>query len=407
MSSNHQNRVRIAALVLVIGAAAGCKLSDNGLAGGAPGMGTPPLAPGKTDSGASATAGTGGARDGSTAVPEVPLPTASDAATADLVAQPDLGPPNTIPPTAGVDAAAEAATPPPAPSVCETLPAGLLPSTTVEETPRSDEFAFDNEGRLLAFSGNDVVRITRGAPMEIVARNLITVRGGGALRALSDGDIVVADYSRDRLVRIDARTGVERSPMSVRSPMKIVSGPGDTVFVTSDDGIIYRIDPKAVGDDGNNSGPGGGSGRDTPQRRVVANTNLALGGLSFSADYRKLYVGATEQDAIYAFPVDAQGSLGQQIRWAANVPKPLALATDACGNVYSVGNQDGRVRRIAVDGKATIIAELPGRNIWALSFGSGRHGFAADALYALDKNTGGLYEIKVGVGETPALTTVP
>ena len=99
--------------------------------------------------------------------------------------------------------------------------------------------------------------------------------------------------------------------------------------------------------------------------------------------------------------------LGQQIRWVTNVPKPLALATDACGNVYSVGNQDGRLRRISVDGKVTVIAELAGRNIWALNFGSGKHGFAADALYALDKNTGSLYEIKVGVGETPSPTVVP
>jgi hypothetical protein len=407
MSSSHQNRIRAVAMIFTIGALGGCKLDDKGLAGAVPGSGMTPVAPGRHDSGTSAAGGAGAAKDSGTVSPEVALPApASDAAATDLGAQADLGPPTTIPPpTAGVDAAAEA--PPSAPSVCDTLPTGLLPSTTVEETPRSDEFAFDNEGRLIAFSGNDVVRITRGAPMEIIARNLITVRGGGALRALSDGDIVVADYSRDRLVRIDARTGVERSPMSVQSPMKIVSGPGDTVFVSSDDGIIYRIDPKAVGDDGNNSGPGNGNQRDTPQRRVVANTNLSLGGLTFSADYRKLYVGATEQDAIYAFPVDAQGSLGQQTRWAANVPKPLALATDACGNVYSVGNEDGRVRRIAVDGKVTIIAQLPGRNIWALSFGSGRHGFAADALYALDKNTGALYEIKVGVGETPSPTRVP
>jgi hypothetical protein len=396
MRSNHHSRIRTTVLLLAVAGGAGCKLDDRGLAGV---PGSSPVAPARPDSGSRSPDATG------SVAPEVALPpptATTPPTTSDGGAQAEA---TTLPPVASVDAAPEAA-PAPVPSPCERLPLGPLASTTVEETPRSDEFAFDNEGRLLAFSGNDVVRIARGAPMEIVARNLITVRGGGALRALADGDIVVADYSRDRLVRIDARTGVERTPMEVQSPMKIAGGPGDTVFVTSDDGIIYRVDPKAVGE-GNNGGPGFGRERDTPQRQVVARTQLALGGLSFSADYRKLYVGATEQDAIYAFPVDAQGKLGQQVRWVTSVPKPLALATDACGNVYSVGNQDGRLRRISVDGKVTVIAELAGRNIWALNFGSGKHGFAADALYALDKNTGSLYEVKVGVGETPAPTIVP
>ena len=396
----HHHRARLVLISLLItgaGSLLGCQMREQGLEGASTGP-APATAPKGGSGGAPAAkpdatvppggpdAGTGtgmtGGKSGS-AADAAPAPGGTDV-------QPG---PTPQPPTADAGATAEAN--PPAPSPCTSLTQGLLFGRAIEDLPRSDEITFDNEGRLLAFSQNDLIRFARGMPVQIVARNLIG-QNGGALRVLADGDIVVADFSRDRLIRIDAQTGLERNPMPVQSPMKVVRGPGNTVFVTSNQGIIYRIDPQKVGLPGNNQGPG-----NAESRNVVAQTRFALGGLSFSADYRKLYVGDIDRDDIYAFPVDAQGTLGREVLFASQIPNPQALATDACGNVYAVGNQDGKVRRISIDGKVAVIADLPARDIWALSFGSGKHGFAADALYALDRNGGSLYEIRVGVRETP------
>ena len=399
MRANHTRLQAIAAILLATTGTA-CRMGDQGLAGVAgppsvaPGAGSPssppPVAPARADSGSSSPTSS---TDAGASTPTITADGGAPAPDAALVPDP---PSSTTPPVvadAGIAPEAPAASP------CLALPMVPQPVRVVDDLPRSDEITFDNEGRLIAFAGSDVIRVVRGSAMQLIARNVISQRGG-AMRVLADGDIVVADYARDRLLRIDSRNGVERAPMALRSPMKLVRGPAGTLYVTSTDGIIYRVEPR-------DSGSGIRGGGDNGDREVVAQTRLSMGGLSFSADYKKLYVGANDERAIYVFPVDERGMLGREVRWATNIPKPQALTTDACGNVYVVGNEDGRIRRISVDGKVTVIAELPAQDIWALAFGSGKHGFAADALYALDRDRGDLFEVKVGIGETPAPSIAP
>ena len=252
----------------------------------------------------------------------------------------------------------------------------------MSQIPASDEFTFDNEGYLIALSGNDVVRVgVRNN--QVIARNLINLRGGGALRALPDGDLLVADYSRDRLIRVDPRSGNERIPMLVRSPMKMATGPGGALYVTSREGSVHRINA------------------DTGEHRTVAETRLQLSGITFSRDYRTLYVGATDERALYAITVEPDGTLGRPTVWAPQIGQPQTMTTDECGNVYVAGSEDGRVRRIGASGDPEVVSNLNAQDIWAIAFGSGRQGWSDTALYVLDENRETLYEVPLGVRAAP------
>jgi hypothetical protein len=47
------------------------------------------------------------------------------------------------------------------------------------------------------------------------------------------------------------------------------------------------------------------------------------------------------------------------------------------------------------------VANLNANDIWALAFGSGKHGWSETSLFALDHDQGSLYEIPVGFKGAP------
>jgi hypothetical protein len=381
------------ALALFIGL--GCQVKDKGLGVGEP-MGVPPVSPG---------------RGGAPSVEPKPAPTPP---TGMGTAQADAGSTTTTPPLSGGGQKADAQaptgatpvpdagnTPDPSPppadasvptdvapvqppvSACAGGPRPPFNARRVGEIPRSDEFTFDNDGQLIALSGNDVVRIGGNRFPQLIFRNVSSLRQGGAMRVLADGDILIADYSQDRLLRVDVQTGRERGPMMVPSPIKMALGPGGDLYVTSNQGNIYRVKPATGAVD------------------VAVQTRLRLGGITFTRDYKAVYVGAQDERALYSLPVGANGLLGAPVLWTPNVTAPQALTTDECGRIYVAGSEDGRIRRIGVSGDAEIVANLNADDIWALAFGSGKHGWSDQSLFALDNDQGDLYEIPVGVKGAP------
>lgn len=74
------------------------------------------------------------------------------------------------------------------------------------------------------------------------------------------------------------------------------------------------------------------------------------------------------------------------------------LTVDACGNVYATEFRTGAVHRWGADGgRSEVYAELPSPWIPNFAWGSGEGGFAADALYVMDRQEGRLFEVRVGV----------
>ena len=396
------NRLGMLVPVLVLGFGLGCQVKDKGLGAGEPT--TDPVSPGRPGMGPGMTpppgptttppSGMGTAADaGTTPAPPTPPGTASPDAQAPTPPTPvaDAGTPNPTPPTPAPDASAPDTTPvaPPV-SACAggTRPPGNI--RRVGEIPRSDEFTFDNEGQMIALSGNDVVRIGGGRQPQLLFRNVSTLRQGGAMRVLPDGDILIADYSQDRVLRVDLQTGRERGPMQVPSPIKMAVGPGGDLYVTSNQGNIYRVNPA------------------TGVVVMAISTRLRLGGITFSRDYKAVYVGAQDERAIYSLQLGPTGALGAPVLWTPNVTSPQSLTTDECGRIYVGGSEDGRIRRIGVSGDAEIVATLTANDVWALSFGSGKHGWSDTSLFALDNDEGTLYEIPLGIkGAPPPPATRP
>jgi hypothetical protein len=284
----------------------------------------------------------------------------------------------------GATSPPDAPAPPPAgpPAACASAAALPVSFRRLGQGPRSDDFSFDRNGHLIAFDGMDFVRVPRLGSVEVLARDAIGNRGG-ALRMVASGDAYLADYQRDQVLVVAAGAAPRRLAGTVNSPMKMVAGPGGALYVSGQQGNVYRIDPA------------------TGAVATAATTGFRVGGLGFTSDYRSLIVAGLDQ-GLQALDLRPDGTLAPA-RAFADVRNAEALAADACGNLYAVVENDSRVRRISATGKVDVLVDLRGVYAWSLAFGSGQQGWSATALYVMEA-TGPMYELGVAVpGQGPPL----
>jgi outer membrane protein assembly factor BamB len=256
--------------------------------------------------------------------------------------------------------------------------AGLpLTARHVFGPPPSEDFTFDGDGYLLALdSGRSLVRAARESVPMLVAPNVVA--NGRGLRVLAAGDVVIADQDRSLLVRVDPAGNPRRLTTTIANPNGLALGPGGTLWAT-DFGVtgdVHRVDA------------------DSGEAIALARPARGSNGLAFSSDYRVLYVGDHDGGVIYRLPLQPDGRLGAAERWAEGLGKPDGLAVDACGNVYAA-SWDRRVYQVTPAGEVRVLAELT-ETVSAVAFGSGKHGWKADSLYAVALQAGGVFEIDVG-----------
>jgi hypothetical protein len=351
--------------------ALGCEVQDQGLATPLP---RPPGAPADPGPPASSI--------------DPPAATASPATPDAAPAMPDPAPvpPIDEPTPVARDAGLEAATPDAAPvsaANCAALRTGPFSARLRNANIESDDLIFDPQGRMLLIRDGDIIRMADG--MTEVLLSGVVGNQGGALRFLPDGSLVVGDFSGDEVTRYNLISRSQQDLANTDSPMKIALGPANRLYVSSNDGLIYLVNPA------------------TGQEQVVASPDGRVGGLAFSPDYRTLYAGLLVEDAVAAFPVRPQGQLGPRSTLARGIPFPYALAVDECGNVYSSGGPDGAVRRTRRTGQTETLVDVNREQLWGLAFGSGGHGFSKTALYLTSDSEGqpGLFEIEIGVAGAP------
>jgi hypothetical protein len=318
------------------------------------------------DAGVASDAGDGGAIVvADTALPPSVLP--GDAVPPDAAVAPEAGPPAAIVP----------------PPRCESARPRSMAFRRVGQGPVSDDFTFDPQGHLISFNRNDLVRVMRDASFDVLARNVLGQRGG-ALRAMPNGDLVMGDFQRDSVSLRSAGGQTRTLSGQVEGTMKMVRGPKGTVYITNKNGTIYRVEVA------------------TGATSHASDTSREWGGLTFALDYKTLYAGALDTQNVYAFAVNADGSLGSPRVWRENQPRISAMTTDECGDVYVINEGDGRVRRMREGQPVEVLADLNVTYLWSLAFGSGQHGWSDVGLYVLGAGGGGLYEVAVGVGGQPA-----
>jgi sugar lactone lactonase YvrE len=363
----------------VAAAAAGCRWDQEGLKGpiaAPPKAGDPP-----DDEGVDTGGGSSTPNPPKVEPPTPPAPAlAPDAGTTQGIVGDDAGAPVATP-----DAEAPAADTAPAPvssrpPECDKALSLPLRFTYRSSVPDSDDFTFDNDGYFLARSGRDIARLAYGGLPEMVVKNVVSANNTiDSLRVLPDGDIVFVDYMGDAMIRVDAR-GVRRKIADLEKPNKLAIGPGGFLYVVAIEGEIFRVNPA------------------TNETKEIARVNGRLRGLTFSPDYKTMYVSDPRNDVLHSLALRTDGSVDQPRIFARNMGNgPDGLATDVCGNVYVADFEGAPLRRVTPSGTVQILANLD-RPTSSVGFGSGKQGWDSLTLYTVSVDRGGTYEIKIGVG---------
>jgi sugar lactone lactonase YvrE len=259
-----------------------------------------------------------------------------------------------------------------------------IQATFRDYIPDSDDFTFDNDGYFLVRSGRDIARLTYGGPPEMVMKNVVGDHNTiDSLRMLAGGDIVIADYTSDALVRLDVTGKQQRKLASLKSPNKLTVGPHGQLYVVGIEGDIYVVDP------------------DSGMNKLIGRVDGRLRGLAFSVDYQTLYVSDARNNALLSLQMRPDGTADAPRVWARGLGGgPDGLTTDACGNVYVSDHDNSSIRRVTRKGVVELVSNID-RTTSSIGFGSGKQGWDAKTLYTVSVERGGTYEIKVGVPAAP------
>jgi hypothetical protein len=259
---------------------------------------------------------------------------------------------------------------------CTGLPTGMVAATAVySDFSGSEDLAFDGTGGLVAKNGGNLVRIDGSLTPTTFAPLSGTVYG---LRFAPNGDLFAARPGQNTVVRV-VGGAVTTFATGLGGPNGVHVDSAGNVWVTEfGAGQVIRLDP---------------AGNET----VIASGLNSPNGVILDETRNLLFF--TEYGDGQIFKVDPAGGTPTEIVEINGALDGLEL--DACGNLYVVDNQGGRVFRIDLDADANLIGEPVlladvQDNIANAQFGRGP-GWNATSLYAAG-DAGTVYEIPVGVG---------
>lgn len=268
---------------------------------------------------------------------------------------------------------------------CGAAPAGPFPTSQSDVVHTEEDFDFDRDGHLLSQRNTNLVGILRDGTVTVVATAIGYDAAG--IRSLPDGRVAVAEPDTAGVDLVDLGTGAVRPLLSgLEFPNGLEAAVDGSLYVSEfvPNGHVRRVDPA------------------TGQSRLLLDVDYP-NGMALSPDEQTLYVVSSAgllglgASTVYALHRTGAG-------WAAGAdvfydsPTTLGgLTTDACGNVYAIGYDDGEVIRLPPDGGApTPIATLAGAGFWSsLRFAPGYGNWPRTELYATSRRE--FYGIEVGV----------
>jgi len=270
---------------------------------------------------------------------------------------------------------------------CDDLPQGPFEYAILFGPKATEDLAFDDQGNVIGADVGNLFKSTYAGDASI------WVPGAGGfiagLRALPSGDIVYSDVTTGTLFRVDG----DGAHVAVLSGLQYANGievdlDGHVYVAEQTGGRVRRIDPYSGEFD------------------MVAEGLPDPNGVSFSPDYRTLYVSSFGSGAIYAVPFDEHGQPGEPEAIVQQLGYGMldGMAVDACGNIYVCEYWAAQVWRISPDGsQQQRIVDFSGDTEWIpnMQWGSGLGGWATDRLYVLDIAATKLYEVPVGVPDKP------
>ena len=128
-------------------------------------------------------------------------------------------------------------------------------------------------------------------------------------------------------------------------------------------------------------------------------------GVTFSPDYKRLYIGSFGGGTIHYLDFDDDGNpQGSPILLRDNIGMLQldGMGVDACGNIYVTSYVEGIIYRISPDGsKLETLVDLPSEWIPNLDWGNGVGPWDKDKLYVIDASSDNVYELDIKVPEKP------
>jgi sugar lactone lactonase YvrE len=275
---------------------------------------------------------------------------------------------------------------------CDNLPTNV-PYKVKRGPKAAADFVFDRDGMLISVSGGRVWKTPFSGQPTLFLNASVGIFGDQShgTRLLPNGDLVIStseSASREGLLlRIppDGRASVLASGFDRANAIE-VDLQGFVYVAEMSRKQVVRVD--------------GATGAAT----VLVNGNgLELPyGVTFSPDYRTLYIGERTNGSIFALEVQPDGTAGAMRVLARDNGAGLldGMAVDACGNVYVSGFDSGQVYRVAPDGGSPqLVADLSdlSLSIPNMQWGSGTGGWDPSMLYVIDQRQDQVYELHVRV----------
>ncbi|HEY0711589.1 MAG TPA: SMP-30/gluconolactonase/LRE family protein [Polyangia bacterium] len=283
--------------------------------------------------------------------------------------------------------AAASDVPPPRPAICDNLPA--LPVTyKVKRGPKaSEDFTFDREGNLVSVdnrSGNIFKSPFAGKPVLFAPTRF--AGGTAGTRMLPNGDLVVAEVGGGSLFRVNPAGVKTRLASGFAYPNGIEIHLDGSIFVADQENRrIVKVDPV------------------TGKSTIFVSGPLlgAPNGVTFSQDYRILYIGDFERGRVLAVDVNPDGTGATPRVLVARIgDRQLdGMAVDECGNVYVDEYEAAKVWRVTPDGKLSLAVDISKDSGWIpnMQWGSGIGGWDPNILYVSDREADVVYEVALGV----------
>ena len=221
--------------------------------------------------------------------------------------------------------------------------------------------ATDGAGNIYAVSFGRTATIGKVTP-EGKAEAFVTLPGtsaGNGIRFDRDGSMLVADYVGHNILRVDMQSravSVFAHEPRMNQPNDITIAPDGTLYASDPNwkegtGQIWRIDRKGT-------------------VQLVAEKMGTTNGIEVSPDGRTLYVNESVQRNVWAFPIAADGLLGEK-----RLVKKFddfgfdGMRCDVDGNIYATRHGKGTVVKLSPTGEVLKEIEVLGANPTNICFG--------------------------------------
>lgn len=271
---------------------------------------------------------------------------------------------------------------------CENLPKGPLPYKVLTGHKASEDMDFDHLGNVVGAENGNIFQ----TPFS--GQSQLWVPGSGdfiaGLRFTSKGVLIYANVSQNSLFKIVAPATKTFLIGGLAYPNGMdADNSGRITVAEQSSSQVRRVDP------------------DTGESEILGTGLNNANGVSYSPDYKTVYVGSFGGGTIYKITLDAQDkpiSQGVHIQGFTPTGSFDGMGVDACGNVYVCEYGPAKVWRVSKDGtNPEVVVDLGGETGWIpnMQWGSGIGGWDPMVLYVRDISSGKMYEVPVGVPSKP------